>query len=437
MSPDAKREPEHPPRRTPDRVLVVRSPEADHTFDEGVDQDRLIRLLRESQVSARVGFKRRFVVLVLGPVNLNLIAITTGRVASSGCNVEAASCTDLGGNYALTLLISSADEVDAADLEQELESALSLGSVPADVEVSPVSIVDAPDLNQHLAFHLSCKSPELPGVLARITGSLAEHECWIESMSSRVTQLGFGGLPRCVIEMNLGVPLSANVTALRRDLAEIRSLLFEAVGDENPAMFVTLELSEQTGAGFRHDFGPMVPMQDQLALTVVGEARVGLVHRVCQPLAEARISIAGSSMAILDGRSVLHLVVEASPARSAEIAELLRTTLSELGLTLHLKAIDNPLKERLRDLRHPMWEFRASTRERAGVLAEFAGLFAYAGVEIQRLEARVSGHNAAQCVIQVLCRLGESRAAELEPQLIALADDIGAATPTWQMLRHL
>jgi glycine cleavage system transcriptional repressor len=149
-------------------------------------------------------------VTVIGRDRPGIIAEVTGVVAELGGNLEDSSMTLLRGHFAWMLIADVAVPPD--------DLAARLAHLAADelvVTVLPVG-EDEPYGSDTGRFMLSVHGADRPGIVARVTETLAEHGGNITDLSTR---LGPGGLYLLVAEVTL--PADLDVVALGGQLAEV------------------------------------------------------------------------------------------------------------------------------------------------------------------------------------------------------------------------
>lgn len=148
-------------------------------------------------------------VTVIGRDRPGIIAEVTGVVAELGGNLEDSSMTLLRGHFSWTLV---ADVAAAAD-----ELAARLAHLHDDglvVTVLPVAD-DAPYGDQSGSYLLSVHGADRPGIVARVTATLAQHGGNITDLSTR---LGPHGLYLLIAEVSL--PSDVDVVTLGSQLAD-------------------------------------------------------------------------------------------------------------------------------------------------------------------------------------------------------------------------
>jgi glycine cleavage system transcriptional repressor len=139
-----------------------------------------------------------------------------------GCNLEDASMTMLGSEFATLMLVSStADDAQASlsDAFRRLEWERRLNVFVRPLEGAPTPLV-TPDA---VAYRLVAEGVDKAGIVARISRCLAERGIHIADLRSRSTPVPESGTPvyTLTLRMNLPADSIAELEALRKALAAI------------------------------------------------------------------------------------------------------------------------------------------------------------------------------------------------------------------------
>ena len=146
-------------------------------------------------------------VTVIGRDRPGIIAEVTGVVADLGGNLEDSSMTLLRGHFAWMLI---ADVAASAD---ELSSRLA-HLTEDDLTVSVLPVGEDEPVSGAAGYLLSVHGADRPGIVARVTATVAAHGGNITDLSTR---LGAGGMYVAVAEVTL--PDDVDVVALGAELA--------------------------------------------------------------------------------------------------------------------------------------------------------------------------------------------------------------------------
>lgn len=152
-----------------------------------------------------------FAVTVIGDDRPGIVAAVTSALADLGANLEDSSMTILRGRFAMTL-IAQASASDAALREalQPVERRLAVHTT-----VAQVGAVETPDDAPGSHYVLSLHGADRPGIVAAITGLVADRHGNITDLTTRLA----GELYVLVCEVDL--PGDVDAEELDRDLAEL------------------------------------------------------------------------------------------------------------------------------------------------------------------------------------------------------------------------
>lgn len=157
-----------------------------------------------------------FAVSAVGADRPGIVAAVTGVLVDMGCNLEDTSMSILRGHFAMMLLVSGPDGLDAAALER----ALARRTVELDlvVAVRPIDD-DVPDSPAGEAWTVAVYGADRPGIVHRVASLLAGLGVNIVDLTTRV----IGDPERPVYAMVLDVTLPPGVAgdALSARLAEL------------------------------------------------------------------------------------------------------------------------------------------------------------------------------------------------------------------------
>lgn len=153
-------------------------------------------------------------VTVIGDDRPGIVAALTAALADVGGNLEDSSMTILRGHFAMTLVVSvdaSAEDVRRALGPFAERLGVSVAVNPVDDEPPPV-----PTGPHHV---LSVHGADRPGIVAAVTGLLAERGGNITDLTTRLT----GDLYLLVCEVDL--PDAVDAASLGTELAELGARL--------------------------------------------------------------------------------------------------------------------------------------------------------------------------------------------------------------------
>jgi glycine cleavage system transcriptional repressor len=158
----------------------------------------------------------RVAVTALGADRPGIVAAVTGVLMQHGGNLEDTAMTNLGGHFAMMLVV----DVPTDETAEALESALidEVAGMGLTVAVRP--LVGEPIHAHHdgSGWALSIYGADRPGIVHRVTSLLAEHGANIVDLSTRI----IGATEQAyVLLLELDLPRDADVDRLRMELAEL------------------------------------------------------------------------------------------------------------------------------------------------------------------------------------------------------------------------
>ena len=127
-------------------------------------------------------------------------------------------------------------------------------------------------------------------------------------------------------------------------------------------------------------------MDNWYMLTLVGKDRLGIVAKISGILYSAGCMLGEASMLRLGGNFTIMLMVRSSLDLDA-VQQLLAPVVAELGLCIHLDAIEGELHH------HQVPDVRITVHgaDRAGIVAEVSAALAEGGCNIVNLDSDVGG----------------------------------------------
>ena len=145
-----------------------------------------------------------FAVSAVGADRPGIVAAVTGAFLDHGCNLEDTSMTILRGHFAMMLVVDAPAGYDAAALEDALVGRSSAFDLVVSVRPMPEDVPSSPDGDR---WTVSVYGADRPGIVHRVTATLAEQGINIVDLSTRV----IGDAARPVYAMLLDVTMPAGV----------------------------------------------------------------------------------------------------------------------------------------------------------------------------------------------------------------------------------
>ena len=159
---------------------------------------------------------RQLIITAVGPDRPGIVGELTGHVHASDGNIIDSRMVNLRGEFAMMILIESADDAAqrlAGDLPRVAEQmGLRLTVTPQESHAQAV---------RGLPYRLKTYSMDQPGIVARLSKVLRDNGVNIEELEARQESAAFAGSPLFLTEMRLTVPSDVQLGKLRRELETI------------------------------------------------------------------------------------------------------------------------------------------------------------------------------------------------------------------------
>ncbi len=153
-----------------------------------------------------------FAITVVGHDKPGIIAAVTKALAEHGGNVEDSTMTLLRGHFAWTLLVSV--EADQTEIE---ESVAPFASDDLSVTVLPMPEAGHDDLGAHASYWVNVHGADRPGIVATLTGALADQGGNITNLSTRLVNDMY------VLGIDIDLPQSVDADAVAATLTSLAS----------------------------------------------------------------------------------------------------------------------------------------------------------------------------------------------------------------------
>lgn len=161
----------------------------------------------------------QLVVTAVGPDRPGLVGEFSGLVHAAGANLADSRMINLRGQFALVALIEGNGGVlegVRASLRKE-GTGLGLRLEFAEATAPGEGKATAPGV----PFLLKTYSTDQAGIVHRITSYLKEHRINIEELETELESAAFAGTPVFTMQIRMIVPLTLNISSLRRSLEEL------------------------------------------------------------------------------------------------------------------------------------------------------------------------------------------------------------------------
>ncbi len=157
--------------------------------------------------------RKCLVLTAIGPDRPGLVNAMSALIREAGANLEDTRMAQLGGEFALLLLITGPERALAAIEGQHdrIEQKLGLSCF------SKRTIPNAPPADS-LSYRMRVSGIDRPGIVLQVSGVLAQRGINVTSLSSRVANAPLTGTPMFYLDAVLQVPGSVALSELRRAL---------------------------------------------------------------------------------------------------------------------------------------------------------------------------------------------------------------------------
>ncbi|MEJ1296678.1 MAG: ACT domain-containing protein [Candidatus Sedimenticola sp. (ex Thyasira tokunagai)] len=162
-------------------------------------------------------------------------------------------------------------------------------------------------------------------------------------------------------------------------------------------------------------------MSNWKMLTLVGEDRPGIVAAVTAALFNCGWNLGEASMIRLGGSFTIMLMVSGE----GDVTQALEAVAGEMGLHLHVDDISG----RLHQHKVPNIQVRVAGADRAGIVAQVAGVLAEAGFNILELESDVAGSEEHPLYIMHIQGYSDAPLERLEEAVASLGDIDASVSP--------
>ncbi len=162
--------------------------------------------------------KKYFLLTAFGKDRPGIVAGVTRVLFELGANIEDASMTRLGGEFAIMLVTALPGEVSAAKAEKALGGLGKKLGIETAVKAIPAAIASRAK-SESAKYLISVYGTDHPGIVYRVTEALAKRGISVTDLQTKVT----GGVkPTYVMLLEIQVPSSADMDDLRSELDQLR-----------------------------------------------------------------------------------------------------------------------------------------------------------------------------------------------------------------------
>jgi glycine cleavage system transcriptional repressor len=162
----------------------------------------------------------QFIITAVGPDRPGIVGELTSHIHGGGGNILDSRMVNLRGEFAILILVE-VPEISAEGLRASLPKV----GQKMDLRLTLSELHGKRPGVTGLPFRLKTYSMDQPGIVARLSQLLREHNINIEELSARQESAPFSGSPLFLTEMRLTVPASVALGKLRAELESVGSAL--------------------------------------------------------------------------------------------------------------------------------------------------------------------------------------------------------------------
>lgn len=160
---------------------------------------------------------RKYLVLTaVGKDRPGLVSELASAINSAGANLEDSRMAILGGEFAVLLLVSGQPTAieEVRRRGADLETKLGLSCVFRETD-APAGARD------YVAYRIRVSGVDHPGIVQKVSESLATRDINLASLESRVQFAPLSGTAMFVLDADLQVPSATALSELRKQLSQI------------------------------------------------------------------------------------------------------------------------------------------------------------------------------------------------------------------------
>jgi glycine cleavage system transcriptional repressor len=161
--------------------------------------------------------QKNFVLTLTGPDRIGIVDRVTGLLLAGGGNVETSRMARLGGEFAILMLVSMAED-RIAGLDANLES---LAAEGYKVTTTPAELTYAEAHPNWLPYRIEVHGADHEGIIHEVAHYLSGRGISIESAESETTSAPVSGSPLFAMTAQVVVPPSSAGSGWEAGLEEI------------------------------------------------------------------------------------------------------------------------------------------------------------------------------------------------------------------------
>jgi glycine cleavage system transcriptional repressor len=168
-----------------------------------------------------------FAVSVVGKDRPGIVASITEGLFHLGCNIADSSCTMLGGEFAMILIISLKSPFSKTRLIDELKPVCELMGMSLGVRRLHLDEVSRQDSKDEICI-ISVYGADQPGIVYRVTRELAARNVNITDLNTKL--IGTAEEPVYVLMLEVALPEGQTAEGVEQTLATLKKELNVEIG---------------------------------------------------------------------------------------------------------------------------------------------------------------------------------------------------------------
>ncbi len=168
-----------------------------------------------------------YAVTVVGKDQPGIVAAITGGLFSLGCNIADSSCTMLGGEFAMILIVSLKRPFSKARLIEELKPICDKIGMSLGVRTLHADEIARQETDGEICL-ISVYGADQPGIVYRVTKELAARTINITDLNTKL--IGTAKEPVYVLMLEVALPDGETPESVEQTLAALKKELHVEIG---------------------------------------------------------------------------------------------------------------------------------------------------------------------------------------------------------------
>jgi glycine cleavage system transcriptional repressor len=170
---------------------------------------------------------QHYAITVVGKDQPGIVAAVTGGLFNLGCNIADSSCTMLGGEFAMILIISLKKPFSKSRLIEELKPVCDRIGMTLGVRILHSDEIARREPDGEICM-ISVYGADQPGIVYRVTRELATRSINITDLNTKL--IGTAEEPVYVLMMEVALPEGESPEGVEQTLAALKKELNVEIG---------------------------------------------------------------------------------------------------------------------------------------------------------------------------------------------------------------